>query len=238
MHIAINFFSGILIFLGLGFSTSGYFLFKTKPGKISNILPLLFASGILLNYTIVLIVQTLKTAILISTILSLPGNAVFIYYIFKFRSHFFNFKRINFMPLFLFLSIYIVYVLTILANPLTDWDARSIWYFHGKIIFSYGAFSKEAGFTETAVKWAQIDYPKLNAVLSAQFAYYTGYWNEYMPKISLAYLLLPVLLWIFTFFKFNLSFILLLVIFPFSILINTIVRWCLKTFLKSPRGEV
>jgi hypothetical protein len=77
----------------------------------------------------------------------------------------------------------------IILDPLTDWDARSIWFFHGKMIFYGGGLTRETGLDLPGVPHAR--YPMLVPGLAGQIAGVVGFWNEYLPKFSLA-LLLPV----------------------------------------------
>ena len=54
----------------------------------------------------------------------------------------------------------------ILSLPLYDWDARSIWFFHGKMIYYAGTLGPEAGWNIQTPQFSHVDYPKL--VLSWQ----------------------------------------------------------------------
>lgn len=80
----------------------------------------------------------------------------------------------------------------ILADPLQNWDARSIWFFHAKILFYDGGFSADSGWTDLA--FSHPDYPKLLPALAAQVAHGAGHWNEYLPKTALLFLLIPAVL--------------------------------------------
>ena len=78
-----------------------------------------------------------------------------------------------------------------LARPLWAFDARNLWFFHGRIIFAEGHFPTH--------KWANLlclpagnfsvcscpDYPKLIGILAAYVAHLLGYWNEYLPKLAI-----------------------------------------------------
>jgi hypothetical protein len=79
----------------------------------------------------------------------------------------------------------------IVLDPLTDWDARSIWFFHGKMIFFSGGLTRATGLGLNIGYGDHPDYPMLVPGLAAQIAQVIGFWNEYLPKFALA-LLLPV----------------------------------------------
>lgn len=75
-----------------------------------------------------------------------------------------------------------------LAQPLTDWDARSIWFFHARMIWLDGGVGIPAHWTDPSIAWSHPDYPKLLPVLAAQVCRALGLWNEVVPKGALALL--------------------------------------------------
>lgn len=79
-------------------------------------------------------------------------------------------------------------VLMTFANQIYDWDARSIWFFQSRILYYAGGFARASGWSDPALSFAHMDYPKLVAALGAQFASFAGFWNEYLPKASLGLL--------------------------------------------------
>lgn len=79
-------------------------------------------------------------------------------------------------------------VLMSFANQIFDWDARSIWFFHSRIIYYAGGFSRASGWSDPALSFAHMDYPKLVAALGAELASFADFWNEYLPKASLGVL--------------------------------------------------
>lgn len=81
-------------------------------------------------------------------------------------------------------------------DPISGWDARSIWFFHAKMIFYSGGLVEGAGWANPAWAWTHAVYPKLGPVLAAQIAWGAGFWNEYLPKLGPALLLLPALFWL------------------------------------------
>lgn len=82
----------------------------------------------------------------------------------------------------------------VLGEPLSDWDARSIWYFHAKIIYYADRLLTEDSWVNPAMEWARLDYPKLNAFLAALWSRALGTWNDLDPKASLLLLNAPVVL--------------------------------------------
>jgi hypothetical protein len=79
----------------------------------------------------------------------------------------------------------------ILLDPLDDWDARSIWFFHGKMIFFGGGLTEATGLGLRLGYGDHSEYPMLVPALAGETAFVVGFWNEYLPKLALA-LLLPV----------------------------------------------
>lgn len=87
--------------------------------------------------------------------------------------------------IFLFFSLYI------LGSPVSDWDARSIWFFHGKrIFFDNNLYSQLDGYAQ----FSHNDYPILFSSLSASIAKDVGYWNEFFPRLAILLILFPVFL--------------------------------------------
>jgi hypothetical protein len=68
------------------------------------------------------------------------------------------------------------------------WDARSIWFFQGKMIYFDGGFNKTT-WTTPEIRFSHVEYPKLIPILASQVATLTGYWNEYEPPTAIAILL-------------------------------------------------
>ncbi len=76
--------------------------------------------------------------------------------------------------------------LAIYAQPLVAWDARSIWFFHAKVIFFDHGLHPSTFWSNDSYDWSHKYYPKLTAMLAARYADFTGTgWNEYAPKGAL-----------------------------------------------------
>lgn len=87
-----------------------------------------------------------------------------------------------------------VFAVPIVLLPISSWDARSIWFFHAKIIHFEGALGPGPWTDAAAASFGHMDYPKLLGGLAAQLATLVGGWNEFAPKAALIALLLPILL--------------------------------------------
>jgi hypothetical protein len=111
----------------------------------------------------------------------------------------------------------VLYYVVILGEPLLHWDARAIWFFHARMIWIGGALTRTAGWTHPSVAFSNPDYPKLVPALAAQLAHVKGYWNDFFPKGSLLIILVPLTLWVFSFWRARPSFLLLVLAFFFSL---------------------
>lgn len=78
-----------------------------------------------------------------------------------------------------------------LSGPITDWDARSIWFFHAKRIFIdnglYAQLDNYAG-------WSHNDYPVLVPAIAASLGRGIGHWNEVFPRLSVVMVLFPAII--------------------------------------------
>ncbi len=97
----------------------------------------------------------------------------------------------------LLLGIFFFVCLWILTSPVTNWDARSIWFFHAKRIFIDNHLYAQL---DNYAPWSHNDYPPLLPSLAASIAKSFGFWNEYLPRLSILLVLFPILLiskWLF-----------------------------------------
>src|SRR5262245_48515143 len=113
--------------------------------------------------------------------------------------------------------LFVAYYFRILSEPLSVWDARSIWFFHAKMIWVHGGLSQHGGWNHASLAFSHPDYPKLVPALAAELAWLQGHWNEFGPKASLLVMLVPLLFWIFSFQAARASFVLLVLLFFFSL---------------------
>lgn len=214
---------GFTYLLGLGWVLTGPILYGSLLSRKKDIpfleeLPLALVSGLIINYGIVVGFQSLKTSLITGCIISIIGIACFIVSIrqqqtwqtlisastnnkWKWAGAFF---------------VCLLFLGPILSQPLSEWDTRSIWFFHAKMIYAAGTFGQAAGWQNPAVFFSHPDYPNLVPVLAAQVTYMAGLWNEYIPKLSLVFMLVPAVLWLLTFARRSFSFIVLLLLVLFS----------------------
>jgi hypothetical protein len=188
-----------------------------SPDRLLAQLGLAIGAGILVNYCLMLTGQTITRVFIAGTILALWGGLRF-YADLRIRSD----GRITEYKTSLFavwciICLLAVYYIQILTDPLSRWDARSIWFFHARMIWAEGALRQSAGWNHPSIGFSNPDYPKLVPAIAAQLAYAKGYWNEFLPKGSLFVMLVPLTLWVFSFYQKRLSFVLLVVTFFFSL---------------------
>ena len=197
----------------------GYVLtrFLRGTGRLFEQVALTISVGILINYCLTLTGQTLTRVFMAGMILALLG-VLRLSTDFRIRSA----NRISEYKPALFsvcciIYILAVYYLAIFSEPLLHWDARSIWFFHAKMIWTEGALRQHAGWTHPSLAFSHPDYPKLVPAIAAQLAHVKGYWNEFLPKGSLLVILVPLILWVFSFRQKRVSFIFLVLMFFFSL---------------------
>jgi hypothetical protein len=156
--------------------------------------------GLLLDYVLVLLLRRLDLILLGGGLLALAGLALGARALWRARA---PLGPPSGFWLLICLALALV-ALPILAEPIQNWDARSIWFFHAKMIYHAGSLTSSAGFQEHA--FSHPDYPKLLPALAAQVAHARGFWNEFLPKTSLLLLLVPAVLGYFSFWRAPLSF--------------------------------
>lgn len=184
-----------------------------SPHGRARLLALLLVMGILLDYSLVLVMERLDFALAVGAVFAAVGFAA-AFWRFQRELLFLFDIRILALPVLLIAGSYLI---PIAFDPIVAWDARFIWFFHGKMIYYSGGLGRWTGFGDEAVLFSHVDYPKLIGILSAEFATVAGFWNEFVPKASLMALLLPAALAVASFFR-RLSFsnLYLLLMFFFS----------------------
>lgn len=95
------------------------------------------------------------------------------------------------MAMWVILSLTVLFALLILSHPVVDWDARFIWMFHAKRIFYDGSLY---GQFDGYANWSHNDYPNLVPAIAASLARAAGHWNEIIPRVSVLFALMPMLL--------------------------------------------
>ena len=221
MFIAL-FSGGFILFFGLGWLIVGPLLYDSVvPKKAFSVslqdAALILLCGIMVNYGLVLCFQSLHISLFIESILSSIGLLCFAFCLFRWCERRTFLSSISWKKTIGIILLVGFYAIQILTKPLVDWDARSIWFFHAKLIYAAGSLSEVAGWGHSSVALSHVDYPKLVPVLAAQITYVRGFWNEYLPKASLLFIFVPAILWLFTFASRSLSFVVLLMFFPLSL---------------------
>lgn len=171
-------------------------------------------AGVLLDYVLVLVLGKLGLSLIIGSVLALIGLFIAMW---TSQVPFLRLLRNDWIAVCIILYLVLLYGIYIVLDPISACDARSIWFFHGKIIFYDQALSRSAEWTEPAVQFTHIAYPKLVAVLAAQFAYIAGFWNEYFPKAALVAILIPALFALHSFISFGRISSFLLIAYLFSL---------------------
>lgn len=177
-------------------------------------IPVIFLTGIIMNYGLLLIITNLSISLFVGILLASIGCICFLVNQLRFRNRFPSI--VNFKKLFGISLLGIFFLIPILSLPLTEWDARSIWFFHAKMIYSSGSIGLLAGWQDPAVVFSHVDYPNLVPALAAQLASVVGFWNEYIPKLSLFFILIPPIIMIFNFQHKVWSFLLVLTLLFFN----------------------
>lgn len=209
-------------FVGLGWLAVGPLInrsFINKRVKISlqYEIPLLIISGLIINYGLILLLHSLKTTMIIGGTLACIGLALYVGPWIRYREKR-SLSEASITKLAGTVFVCFLFLIPILVKPLTDWDSRSIWFFRAKMIYSQGSFDKYIGWQDpAALSFTHVDYPNLVPTLAAQVAHVMGFWNEYLPKISLFFVLLPAVVMLFSFFrKRSFSFVILIILLLFS----------------------
>ena len=213
---------GPLFMLGLGWLAVGPALHGSLTAKepdtdLLQEIPLMLLAGLVVNYGAILILQSLRIAALISGLASLVGLGFLAASLWRHR-HSWTWTAAGWAKAIGAALLWLVLLAPILGERLEAWDARSIWFFHAKMIYTAGSIGESAGWQEpNVVAISHVDYPKMVPALAAQAAHAMGLWNEYLPKAALLWLLLPALLWLLTFARASWSFLALLLMLPFGL---------------------
>lgn len=155
-----------------------------------RLIGLVSASGLLLNYLVVVAVGSLRSDMLLElaiacccamVILAREGRGAV------------DALRLGLSTTVCFVLVLGLLGAAILLEPVTAWDARSIWFFHAKMVYFAGGLLKDGGWTAPCCLFSHTDYPTLMPILAAQAASLAGFWNEQLPKFALLMLLVPVL---------------------------------------------
>lgn len=191
--------------------------FSRAKGCLFEQAGLSIAVGILINYGLMLTGQTITRVFTAGMVLALWGVLRFFRDLRSGTASGIGDFKASVFSVGCIICLLVAYYLAILSEPLQSWDARSIWFFHAKMIWAEGALRQSGGWNHASIAFSNPDYPKLVPAIAAQLAYVKGYWNEFLPKGSLLLMLVPLTLWVFSFCHKSLSFVWLVLIFFFSL---------------------
>jgi hypothetical protein len=183
--------------------------FTRVPGRLFEQTALAIGLGILIDYCLMLTGQPIARVLAGALLVAFSGAFRFwrgmrVHSVRRMLE-----SRTAVVSIVVVIYILAVYYIRVLSEPLVRWDARSIWFFHARMIWIEGALRETAGWTHPSIVFSHPDYPLLVPAIAAQLGYLKGYWNEFLPKGSLVLMLVPIALWTFSFRKITLSFVLL-----------------------------
>lgn len=190
-------------------AAAGFVLFsalnRKVPREISYVELFCFLGlGTLFNLSLLLLGLPLRAVMAVTCAVAIPGFAL--------RKAKFK-LRLDSVSAQAFIAGWALLCGITLSTPYEGWDSRSAWLFQGKIFYYAGGLTREifdptldhdefAPRAVTDVKaphahwhaFSNPGYPKLLGGLSSQAAVFTGYWNNYVPKVALVVLSTLVLL--------------------------------------------
>jgi hypothetical protein len=212
------------LFIVLSLATACLFLMgfalaptsRVQGGRFERV-AMTIGLGILINYALVLTGQPLGRVLVADFFVGLLGAWRLSRHLRAAPPNAFPRSKATILAIVSIIYLVTVYSLQVLSEPLSHWDARSIWFFHARMIWIEGALRSEAAWTHPSIVFSHPDYPMLVPALAAQLASLKGYWNEYFPQASLVVMLVPLVLWVFSFRRRTVTFILLVLAFFFSL---------------------
>lgn len=210
----------VLALMGLGWAgLAPLWRRLVRHDRRITLLPLLaltWLCGLLVNYGLVLIVSDLRLALGLGAALAVAGltHLGFMLHRAARTGNLALGSSLTWLGVGLLMALYAVPILT---QPLQAWDARSIWFFHARMIYIAGELSPATGLDHRSIAFSHPDYPKLIPALAAQLTTLRGYWNEYLPKAALWLALGPAFLGLFSLARQRIAFLFLLTVLPFSL---------------------
>jgi hypothetical protein len=221
---------GALLFAILSLGSTAQFkqiLFKSNNHPYAdrlNATGTLIATGLIINYLIFLLTSSLgqTSALQMSLNIGLPLAIIGLIFLghsfYKFTNSANNhppthneLRHLGRGILVVAATLIILQTVQILSTSYLAWDERSIWLLHAKIILRNGGLIDFPQWHEKLMLRHHFSYPKFVPSLIAQIMSTFTYWNEYIPKIAMALLLLPAFLWLSALFMPTMSFLYLLI---------------------------
>jgi len=206
--------ASILFLFGIGYGLTAFLFPEGEDASRGEKFPLVLTTSLLANHLLILMAPSLTVSLYAGAMLA--GCSAILIAIRR-KGHLRPVRTGSLFPPAMAAFVLLLYYCTLLIDPLEDWDARSIWFFHARMIWSAGTVGMSAGWDDPAIRFSHVDYPILIPALAAQGAHLLGYWNEYAPKLALFLVLIPPVCWVFTFFSRSFSFLFLLLFFPFGL---------------------
>jgi len=211
---------GLLYFSGLGWFISTLLVHDPNEHEAIEFsliqkLPLQIIVGMITNYGIMLIFQSIRTSLIIGSVFAIAGLIITIRNLVTSPTRF----KLDNQTIGQWIGVIItssVLLIPFLVEPISRYDARTIWFFHSKMIYYAETIGLEAGWQNPFINFSHRDYPNLVPGIASQISIVAGYWNEYLPKLSIYLVLIPGIMWIFSFAKNIFSFLALLAFIPFS----------------------
>ena len=186
----------LIIVLILILFISGFAGYAVLKGKSRNLISTNIIAGLLIYTIDNYLFKNLTYSIVIQLAFGLFGIILF----FKGRKQFDFLNRFHLfisVPLF-FIFIYVFTRLAVLF-PVSAWDARSIWFYHGKAIYFANSISLAGKWNSIVQTFSHPDYPKFFPLLIATVPKIFGFWNEFIPKSSLVIIEMTIFLFIIDF---------------------------------------
>ncbi len=156
------------------------------------------AAGLLTAIICAMLTANINAALPIQTFIAIFG----IYRLYTRRAHHRSDRKPNpaqqpypsiWPQITVFLILLVIFSCILMSDPISDWDARSIWFYHAKVIYYTKDIWAHGHWAEQANIYTHLNYPKLFPLLAAQVANTFGFWNEYIPKLAIALLAGPIL---------------------------------------------
>ena len=192
MYSALKLISILIGFIGVFYLSGAACLRYVRRPTLS----LGLAAGLNTGIIFAMITSNINSALVLQAILAMSG----LYRLFKAKprsatkSGTTQRRHQNLWPeLSVFTTLLFVFSCLLMSDPISDWDARSIWFYHAKVIYHTKDIWAHGHWAEQANIYTHLNYPKLFALLAAQIASVFGFWNEYVPKLAIALLAAPVL---------------------------------------------
>lgn len=155
-----------------------------------RLIGLVSVAALLLNYLLVVAIGSLRTEMFAG--LAIACCCIIVIAVTYRRSAAYS-LRLGWGAALCFVLVLSLFGAATLLEPVEAYDARSIWFFHARMVYFAGGLVRDGGWTTPWFNWSHVDYPNLMPILAAQAASLGGFWNEQLPKLALLLLLVPPL---------------------------------------------